>query len=75
MVDGQCQTARHVTMASMVITKAPNVKLQTAKRSANTGNNVTTYFQSGANRINVFLRFGSRFLDNGSTYFEKVYSF
>ena len=42
-----------------------------------TGHDVTIYFQSAANRINVFIlgMFGWRFLDNFSTDFEVVYSF
>ena len=42
-----------------------------------TGNNVTSYFRSAANRINMFLvhvMFGSHFL-NDSTDSEKVYGF
>ena len=39
-----------------------------------TGNDVIINFQSAANSINVFIfvMFGSRFLDNGSTVFENV---
>ena len=53
-----------------------NIQRHVARGSIfiSTGNSVTCYFRSAANRINLFI-LGLRFLDIGSTYFHKVDNF